>query len=80
MQIIYIIKYLVKHSSKKFKQNKKVENTIKKRVLAPNKIDLLIYFLCVSMSFKINTDPNEIPIEIIELLIFKNSRTLITSS
>ena len=63
----------------KFKQNKRNRETRLKEVIAPDRIDLLIYFLCVSMSFKINTDPNEIPTKC-ELLIFKNSRTVITSS
>ena len=37
--------------------------------MAPDKTDLLIYFLLDSISFKIKTEPNEIPTKC-ELLIF----------
>ena len=63
----------------KFKHNKRNRVKLLNEVIAPARTDLLIYWLCVSMSFKINKVPKEIPIKC-ELLIFKNLRTLIMSS
>ena len=63
----------------KFKQNKRNLEKRFREVMAPERIDLLMYFLLVSISLKIKTGPNEIPTKC-ELLIFKDWRTLIISS
>ena len=63
----------------KFKHNNRNRVKLLKEVIAPARIDLLIYCVCVSISFKINKVPKEIPTKC-ELLIFKNLRTLMISS